>query len=166
MPGQGVGLQRLPLVGLLHRGNFATEQKKVSNSERSFFMQTRVHKKRIQHIIFVLLATSLVSCAPNVTFRAYTNQVFSRTYAVDVYRTAQVPRAYLELGELCVDDRGIGNFQGSNSISLLLEKAGEVGAHAIILIGQQTTGAVGIPAGSNILVSPTTRTCAVAIRYR
>lgn len=51
-------------------------------------------------------------------------------------------------------------------MAYLREKAMELGADAIILLGERSRGAVALPAGNMFLAVPIKDLCAIAIKYK
>ena len=69
-------------------------------------------------------------------------------------------RAYIVLGEMWVPANDNGG------VLRMRRKAMEIGAHAIILLGERNAGAVALPLpGVGVVAVPVNRTYAVAIRY-
>lgn len=99
-----------------------------------------------------------IGCAARVSYSPYTGQTFAPTTRVDVLRTRVAERRHVELGELCTS-------AGHTAVMRLTEKAKELGADAIILLGERSAGAVAVPVGQMAVAVPLTDTCAVAIRY-
>lgn len=123
-------------------------------------------EKTVAFIATITLLGSLgfTGCAPThrVSYSPYTDQTFAPTAQVDVFRTKVPDRRYTELGELCIR---VGRSTQESSVLHLTEKAKEIGANAIILIGERSRGAVGAPVGQMMVAVPLRDTCAVAIRY-
>jgi hypothetical protein len=107
----------------------------------------------------------LVACAstPTVSFMRYTEQAYPATQSVEVLRTKPVDRAYVELGELSVR---VKKSTEESAVLFLKEKAREVGADAIVVLGERSGGAVAVPAGYNVVLVPLRDLVAIAIKYR
>lgn len=83
-------------------------------------------------------------------------------WMVNVFWTKVADRRYVELGDLCIR---VTRSTQETAVLHLTEKAREIGADGIILIGERSAGAVGAPVGQMIFAIPRRETCAVAIRY-
>ncbi len=102
----------------------------------------------------------LVACA-SVNLTPYQELDFPPTTQVAVLRSAPT-RPYTVLGEMWVPAND------SDGVLDMREKAMEIGADAIVLLGDRTVGAIaiplqGLPGGA--IAAPINRTYAVAIRY-
>lgn len=101
-------------------------------------------------------------CAARVTYSPYSSQTFTPTASVDVLRTRVAERRYVELGELCIR---VNRSTAETAVIRLTEKAKEIGADALILIGDRSAGPVAVPIGQMAVAVPLRDACAVAIRY-
>jgi uncharacterized protein YbjQ (UPF0145 family) len=90
-------------------------------------------------------------------------QAYPATQSVEVLRTKPVDRAYIELGELSVR---VKKSTEESAILFLKEKAREIGADAIVVLGERSEGAVAVPSGYNVVVVPLRGLVAVAIKYK
>lgn len=116
-------------------------------------------------ILLVLASLGVTGCAPTgptVSYSPYSAQTFAPTTRVDVFRTKVADRRYFELGELCVRVR---RSTQETAVLELAEKAKEIGADGIILMGERSAGAVAAPIGQMAVAIPLREACAVAIRY-
>jgi len=111
-------------------------------------------------ILLVCLTTILVGCSPSVRVIRYNNKVYTTTTAVDVFRTKPPDRRYDEIGELEVKSKY------DDAVELLVEKAKEIGADAIILMGDRQSGALAVPIGELVYAKSIMKLWAVAIKYK
>lgn len=112
--------------------------------------------------VFFILIFFMVGCAPTtptVYVMRYTNEVYPPTANVEVLRTNPPDRQYVELGEIEI------NSKQDNAVQYLVQKAKEMGADAIILMGEKNRGAVAVPIGQMVYAAPVTRLWAIAIKY-
>lgn len=112
--------------------------------------------------ITVLASLGVTGCAPKVSYSPYSGQTFAPTARVDVFRTKVADRRYVELGELCIR---VKRSTQETAVLHLTEKAREIGADGIILIGERPAGGVAAPVGQIVVAIPLREACAVAIRY-
>ena len=113
-------------------------------------------------IIFFLLII-FYSCSPSVNFMRYNEDIYPPTNSVEVLRSKPVSRDYIELGELSLK---IKKSNQNEAVLKLKEKAKEIGADAIILLGENSEGSVLVPVG-NLYASVDMRYIkAIAIKYK
>lgn len=102
----------------------------------------------------------LLSCS-TVNLTPHRELDFPPTTEVEVLQE-EPNREHIVLGEMWV------NANDNNGVLKMREKAMEIGAHAIILLGERTAGAVAIPlqgAPGGAVAARINRTYALAIRY-
>lgn len=112
-------------------------------------------KKFLPLLIFL---TIFISCS-SVEFLRYTDQTFEPTKEVKVFQTNLPEKDYIELGLLSAET-------GKNAIIDLQNKAKEIGANAIIILGERNKGTVAMPIGNMAYGVPVNKLEAVAIRYK
>lgn len=117
--------------------------------------------KIITYIIVLLIF--LIGCSTPVKVMRYTTEIFPPTQKVEVLRTKSIERDYIEIGEVSIR---LKKSTESNAVALLAEKAKELGADAIILMGERSRGAVAMPVGSMIAAVPLRELYGIAIRYK
>lgn len=105
----------------------------------------------------------LVACAPTTRFARYTDVTYPPTTEVEVLRTQPADRPYVELGEIRLR---LKRSNEDDAILILKEKAREVGADAIVILGEESRGAAILPAGNMAVAVPLRDLIAVAIRYK
>lgn len=108
----------------------------------------------------LIIALIFSGCTTPVKVKKYVTAAYPPTQHVEVLHTKAPNRDYVELGELTVkanDEEAIGH---------LTEKAKELGADAILLIGERQQGTIAMPVGQAWVAIPAKRLTAVAIRYR
>lgn len=74
-----------------------------------------------------------------------------------------VEKNYLEIAEISIR---LNKKTREYGVAYLREKAMELGADAIILLGERSRGAVALPAGNMFLAVPIKDLCAIAIKYK
>lgn len=94
--------------------------------------------KKVKHLFIYILIIFQISCGPSVNFMKYTEKKYNPTTSVDVIRKKTIDRKFTELGELSVRITKdlIFNNEGEAVIQLK-EKAKEIGADAIIILGEE-----------------------------
>lgn len=112
-------------------------------------------KKLLPLLVFL---TFFISCS-SVDFLRYTDQTFEPTNEVEVFQTNPPEKEYTELGLLSTET-------GDDAIIDLKNKAKEIGANAIIIIGEKNKGTVAMPVGNMAYGIPINELEAVAIRYK
>lgn len=119
-------------------------------------------------LIIICLAALLSACAPPVNEIPYTAQTFPPTTEVDVLETEPAEQAYIRIAELEVN---VTNYP-DEALELILDKAREVGADAVIVHGVKDKGILEVPiAGSFVRQTSTARIPlrtlrATAIKYK
>jgi uncharacterized protein YigA (DUF484 family) len=88
---------------------------------------------------------------------------FPPTTDVEVLRTKPADRPYIELGEIRLQ---LKKSNEDDAILVLKEKAKEVGADAIVILGEQSRGTAILPMGNMAFAVPLRDLVAVAIRYK
>lgn len=112
--------------------------------------------KKLIPIVIILMI--FISCS-SVDYLRYTEQTFQPTYEVEIFQTNLPEKDYIELGLLSVDT-------GKDAIIDLKNKAKEIGANAIIILGEKNEGTVAVPIGNMAYGVPVNKLQAVAIRYK
>ena len=112
----------------------------------------------------ILLALLLTSCGtPRIKVTRYTETTYAPTPAVEVLRTKPSEKPYEELGELSIQLRPSDE---ELAVMHLKEKAKSLGADALLIIGENSRGAVAMPMGTSAIAFPIRFLNAVAIRYK
>jgi len=113
----------------------------------------------------ILLAVLAVGCTTtNVKVMRYTMEKYTRTRpsSVEIHHTQLKARPYTEIGEVSLR---INKSNEETAVAMLRQKAAELGADALILMGERSAGAVAIPVGSMFVVVPLRVIYGVAIKY-
>jgi len=116
-------------------------------------------------IISVIIFSSILfsGCSPSVNFMKYIEDTYPPTNSVEVLRKKPVEKEYIELGELTLK---IKKSNQEEAVLQLKEKAKEIGADAIIILGEESEGSVIIPIG-NLYASVDRKSIrAIAIKYK
>jgi len=113
-------------------------------------------------LILFLLIVSCVSGPPVLVMR-FTEESFPPTGNVEVLRTAPPQEEYVEIGEISLR---VGSANRENAIIRLRSKAEELGADAIILMGERNRGAVAIPVGGIMMATTLQEIYVIAIKYK
>ncbi len=118
----------------------------------------------VRSLLLIGIILGLAACAPSssVRFARYTEASYSPTADVEVLRTKPADRPYVELGELRLR---VKKSNEDDAILSLKQKAREIGADAIVILGEQTRGAVMVPVGTIAVAAPIRILIAVAIHY-
>jgi len=93
----------------------------------------------------------------------YTTDSFRPTSQIDVLHTKPVEKNYIEIAEISIR---LNKKTREYGVAYLREKAMELGADAIILLGERSRGTVIIPVSSMLLAAPLKDLCAIAIKYK
>jgi len=118
----------------------------------------------VKRLLAIALGLSvLVACAPTARFARYMDSSFPPTTDVEVLRTKPADRPYIELGEIRLQ---LKKSNEDDAILVLKEKAKEVGADAIVILGEQSRGTAILPMGNMAFAVPLRDLVAVAIRYK
>ena len=105
-------------------------------------------------IVVVVAACTTVNLTP------YRDLTFPPSTAVEVLQE-EPSQPYEVLGEMWVPANA------ADGVLKMRQKAMEIGADAIILLGDRNAGAIAIPlAGVGVVAVPVNRTYATAIRYK
>lgn len=100
----------------------------------------------MRNLSFLLISFFiLTSCAPQVKFLKYTEQNFEQTSEVEIFQTNPPKDEYIEMGVLSIR---IKKQNEDDVIINLRKKAKEIGADAIIILGEKTEGTVAVPVGN------------------
>jgi hypothetical protein len=104
-------------------------------------------------------AVLVLAACTTANFKPYTEMTFPPTTEVEVL-LEEPSEPYEVLGELWVDS------EDTEGVLKMRQKAMEIGADAIIMVGEVNVGAVAIPIeGVGAVAVPLNRTYSVAIRY-
>lgn len=122
--------------------------------------------KAIISIVIFFIALFFPACSPSVNFMKYNDDNYPPTNSVEVLRNKPVEKEFVELGELSLQvKKGIFSNQ-EEAVLNLKEKAKEIGADAIIILGEESEGSVILPIG-NLYTSVDKRYIkAIAIKYK
>lgn len=113
----------------------------------------------------ILLAVLVIGCTTSVKVMRYTTQTYAPTAssAVEICRTKLEGRPYTEIGEISFQ---IERRNEETAVAMLREKAAELGADALILMGERSTAALVMPIGDMALAVPSREIYGVAIKYK
>lgn len=114
----------------------------------------------------LLFARTLCGCGTTpVEVMRYTSERFAPTEpsSVKIIRTRLERRSYIEIGEVSIR---LNRQNQEDSIALLRQRAAELGADAIILMGERSLGAAAMPIGSLTVAVPLREIYGIAIKYR
>ncbi len=118
---------------------------------------------------FVLILISILflfCCSPSVNFMKYTEDSYQPTTSVEVLRNKPVEKEFVELGELSLRiKKGLFSNQ-EEAVLQLKEKAKEIGADAIIILGEESEGSVIVPIGDLYTSFDKRYLKAIAIKYK
>lgn len=93
----------------------------------------------------------------------YTAEIFPPTIQIEVLHTKPASRDYMEIGEIAVR---LTKATEENAVVYLIGKAKELGADAIMIIGECSKGAVAMPIGTMVVAVPIRELYAIAIKYK
>lgn len=117
----------------------------------------------MKSLIIFFIALLFYSCSPIVNFMKYSEDIYPPTNSIEVLRNKPIEKEYVELGELSLK---IKKSNQEEAVLLLKEKAKEIGADAIIILGEESEGSVIMPIG-NLYASVDRKSIkAVAIKYK
>jgi len=118
-----------------------------------------------KYVVIFVAFLFLVSCAPKpkINVMRYTTDSFRPTNHIDVLHTKPVEKDYMEIAEISIR---LNKKTREYGVAYLKEKAKQLGADAIILLGERSRGAVAVPVGSMLLAVPLKDICAIAIKYK
>jgi len=117
----------------------------------------------MRNVIGLTLCIIIAGCAPNVKFMKYTSEIYTATQEVEVLRAKPVRKNFIELGELSVR---LKKTTEENAVLYLTEKAKSIGADAIVILGEASSGSMAVPMGYMYAVVNKRYLKALAIRYK
>jgi hypothetical protein len=118
--------------------------------------------KKILLIILPLLL--IVGCALPIRVTPYTTMQYEATQNVEVMRTKPPDREYIEIAELRTR---VGAANRHLALPNMVEKAKQIGADAIILLGEQEQGKVLTGMGTAVPVAASIMDMVgIAIKYK
>ena len=113
-----------------------------------------------------LTLLSFSACSPSVNFMKYSEDNSPPTNSVEVLRSKPVEKEFVELGELSLQiKKGIFGNQ-EEAVLNLKKKAKEIGADAIIILGEESEGSVIVPIGDSYTSVDKRYIKAIAIKYK
>jgi len=117
-------------------------------------------------ILIIIFSTIFFSgCSPSVNFMKYSEDNYQPTNSVEVLRNKPIEKEFVELGELSLQIKK-GIFSNKEEAVLKLkEKAKEIGADAIIILGEDSEGSVIVPIGDLYISVDKRYLKAIAIKY-
>ena len=115
-----------------------------------------------QFPIIAALFLQLTACAPQTRFMRYTSSDYPPTTNVEVLKIKPPNKHFKELGLLSVR---LDKRTEENAVLYLVERAREIGADAIVILGEVSAGAVAMPVGTLAIAVPLRDLQALAIRY-
>jgi len=117
----------------------------------------------MKYLIIFFIALSYYGCSPSVNFMRYSDDAYPPTNSIEVLRNKPAEKEYVELGELSLR---IKKSNQEEAVIQLKEKAKEIGADAIIILGEESEGSVIVPIG-NLYASVDRKSIkAIAIKYK
>jgi hypothetical protein len=118
----------------------------------------------MKHLLILSTALLIFSaCAPSARFGRYTETTYQPTAEVEVFRSKPPGRPYTELGEIRLR---IKKSNEDDAIFVLKEKAREIGADAVIILGEEYRGSAIVPVGNMAIAVPKKDLVGIAIRYQ
>ena len=94
---------------------------------------------KIALMFFIILF--ICACSPSVKFMKYSENIYTPTDSIEVLRNKPIEKNYIELGELSIKVKS----GDENSVLRLVDKAKEIGANAIIILGESSEGETTFP---------------------
>ena len=110
----------------------------------------------------VMSIACTVPPAPVPLFVPFTTQTYRQTNTVEVLYSKPPGKPYVELGELSIR---LNKASAESWVLLLRAKAQEIGADAIVLLGDRPAGSIAVPAGPIAVAVPLRDKVALAIKY-
>jgi hypothetical protein len=118
----------------------------------------------MKKLIFILGVILLfAACVPRPQVMLYTNFDFMPTSSVEVLRTRPAEREYIELAEVSLR---LTYTNRNNAVFILSEVARNLGADALILLGEKDSGSVILPFFGAYISEKTEKLVGIAIRYK
>jgi hypothetical protein len=113
----------------------------------------------MHRLLLAFAVAGIIGCASRPPhFIPYTEVAYAPSDTVAVLHAMPSDRAYLELGEISIPVR---SWNRGTYVMELRNRAREIGANAIVILGDRSTGAI-LTRGTTI---PLREVVAVAIRY-
>ena len=106
---------------------------------------------------------ALSACMPSVHVMRYTPAIFPPSANVEILRTKPADREYIEIGEVSIR---LNRASSETAVLMLAQKAKELGADALILIGERQKGAYMVPIGRSAVAVNLRDLVGVAIKYK
>ena len=114
-------------------------------------------------VLLFTLSVLIASCAPQAKFLEYTEESFEPTSEVEIFHTRPPDEDYVEMGVISIQIKK----QNENEVIVIVrEKAKEIGADAIIILGERNQGVVAMPIGNMAYGVPIRDFQALAIKYK
>ena len=117
-------------------------------------------RRRVAVIVSLCLAAG--ACAPQIRFMRYTSSQYAPTTDVEILQIKPPDRRFKEIGLLSIR---LHNNRDENAVLYLVERAREIGADAIVILGEISAGSVAMPVGTMFVAVPLRDLQALAIRY-
>lgn len=118
-------------------------------------------------ILIIFMLVLVAGCARTVKYMKYTTDKYSPTTSIEVLRVKPITKNFIELGELKLR---ISKRNEETAVLSLKEKAKSIGADAIIILGENSGGAVAMPIntgqGAMYIVINKRYLKALAIKYK
>ncbi|MBN2267309.1 MAG: hypothetical protein JW725_03130 [Candidatus Babeliaceae bacterium] len=113
--------------------------------------------------IFIVFLVGCTVTQPQPKVMRYATEIFQPTNRIEIIHTKPVNRDYIEIGEVSIQ---LKKSTEENAEALLAEKAKELGANALIIIGERSKGAVVVPIGNMAVAVPLRELYGIAIKYK
>lgn len=123
--------------------------------------------KRAKLTILISLVLLLTGCFPKVNFMKYVESSYDKTTKVEVFRNKTIEKDYIEIGELSIKIlKGVFYNNENDVVIRLKEKAKEIGADAIIILGKETKiNSIKYEDDEDLDIDKNTYLNAIAIKY-
>jgi len=123
-------------------------------------------KMKMKFMLIYFLVLTILGCSPSVDFMKYSEDIHPPSDSVEVLRNKPIEKEFVELGELSIQiKKGIFSNQ-EGAVLKLKEKAKEIGADAIIIIGEESEGNLIVPIGDLYTTVDKRYLKAIAIKYK
>ena len=117
-------------------------------------------RRRVAVIVSLCLVAG--ACALQIRFMRYISFQYAPTTDVEILQIKPPDRRFKEIGLLSIR---LHNNRDENAVLYLVERAREIGADAIVILGEISGGSVAMPVGTMFVAVPLRDLQALAIRY-
>jgi uncharacterized protein YbjQ (UPF0145 family) len=117
----------------------------------------------MKNYVLIVGVVLIAGCAAKPRVMFYSTEKYPPSSHVEILHVVPSDKQFIEIGEVSVR---LKKFTEETAMIRLKEKAAEIGADALLVMGERNRGAVAVPAGNMAIAVPLVELYGIAIKYK